>query len=82
MPLDSLHMDHHRAAELPGPGEHVDQPVQVVAVDGAQVGEAHVLEQRAAGPQGLFQGGLDLVVEPVEPVSPWGVGQRVPGTTS
>ena len=66
--LHRLDVDHHRAPQLPGPGQHVDQPVQVVAVDGAQVGETHVLEQGAAGPQGLFQGGLDLVVEPVEPV--------------
>lgn len=32
--LHGLHVDHHRALELPGPGQHVDQPVQVVAVDG------------------------------------------------
>jgi putative MATE family efflux protein len=66
--LHGLHVDHHRALELPGPGQHVDQPVQVVAVDGPQVGEAHVLKQGAAGPQGLFQGRLDLVVEPVQRV--------------
>ena len=64
--LDALHMDHHGPPQLPGPLEHIHQAVQVVAVDRSQVGKAHVLEEGAAGEDGLFQGGFHPMVEAVD----------------
>ena len=66
--LDGVHMDHHRAAQLLGPLQHIAQPIQIVAVDGPQVREAHVLKQGASWPQGLLECGLELMVEAVKRV--------------
>ena len=64
--LLGVHMHQHRAVDLLGPGQHIAQPGQVVAVDGAQVRKAHVLKEGAAGPERLFQAGFQPVVEPVQ----------------
>ena len=53
------------------------QTVQVMAVDGSQIGEAHVLKQRTAGPKDPFQGGLDPVVEPVELTFLWVLSKKL-----
>ena len=66
LPLLGVYMHQHRAADLLGPGQHITQPGQVVAVDGAQVRKAHVLKEGAAGPERLFQAGFQPVVEPVQ----------------
>ena len=66
--LYSFYMDHHGAVQFPGPLKDVTQPGQVVAVDGSQVSEAHVLEQSTPRPERLFQRSLDLVVKAVKPV--------------
>ena len=49
--LYRVYMDQHRPLLLSGPLQHVAQPVQVVAVNRAQIGKAHVLKQGAAGPE-------------------------------
>ena len=59
-------MDHHGAGELLGPCQHIAQAGQVMAVDGSQIGEAHVLKESASRPQCLFQAGFQPMVEAVD----------------
>ena len=83
MPFTVLHMDQHRPVKLLGPLQHVAQPVQIMAVDRPQVGKAHILKQGAAGPEGLFQGGFEPVVKPVDGRLPSGGSPNMTrGTTS
>ena len=66
--LHRVDVDQHRSVLLLRPLQHVAQAGQVVAVNGPQIGEAHVLEQGTAGPESFFQGRLDPVVEAVQAV--------------
>lgn len=56
--LLGMDMDHHRAGELLGPRQHIAQAGQVMAVDRAKIGEAHILKESASRPQCLFQAGF------------------------
>ena len=64
--LLGVDMDHHRAGKLLGPRQHIAQAGQVMTVDGAQIGEAHILKQGAPRPQCLFQAGFQPMVEAVD----------------
>ena len=52
--LLGVDMDHHGAGKLLGPRQHIAQAGQVMAVDGSQIGEAHILKESASRPQCLF----------------------------
>ena len=64
--LLGVDMDHHRAGELLGPCQHIAQAGQVVAVDGSQIGEAHVFKESASRPQCLFQAGFQPMVKTID----------------
>ena len=76
--FDGVDVHHHRAAQLPGPLQHMAQPVHIVAVHRPQVGEAHVLKKRTARPDRLFYRGLDAVVEAIQALSAPTVAQSIP----
>lgn len=64
--LLGMDMDHHRAGELLGPCQHIAQAGQVMAVDGSQIGEAHILKESASRPQCLFQAGFQPMVKAID----------------
>ena len=61
-----MDMDHHRPGQFFSPLQHIAQPGQIMSVNRPEVGKAHILEQRTAGPQRFFQFGFQPVVKPVD----------------
>ena len=64
-PLDRPHMEEHRPLQGFRPTEQAGQFPYLVTVYGADVGEAHVLEE-AAGQDGTLDAFLDLVVKVIQ----------------
>ena len=64
--LFCMDMDHHRPGQFFSPLQHIAQPGQIMSVNRPEVGKAHILEQRTAGPQRFFQFGFQPVVKPVD----------------
>ena len=76
-PLGRLHMQQHRTAQFPRPRQHVRQLLDVMPVDGAHIGKAHVLKERAVREDGLFQRRFHIVAQLIDLLPGLRVLQRV-----
>ena len=45
-----MYMNQYRAIQLLRPGQHIAQAGKIMAVDGAEIGKAHIFKERTAGP--------------------------------
>ena len=61
-----MYMNQYRAVQLLRPGQHIAQAGKIMAVDGAEIGKAHIFKERAAGPDRLFQAGFQPVVKAIQ----------------
>ena len=72
-----LHMDHHGPLLLLCPLEHITKALEIMAVDGAKIGKAHILKEGRPGEEISLQRGLQPVVEAVEGIF-LGLGTKEP----